>query len=242
MPTLAAHLFVVQLALPLANAAPYISAGAGVAGVLVALGGNQARRHWQRPRLELLPFDVDQGDGVYFDHMDADGIESAWVRLRVHNGGREVAKDVEVYIEILDGQAATSSDRVAAFQKQNQALVVGRRLKWADRDDKTLDIPSGTSRRVDIAHLITIEPRRGDAAQLELPIRFTLDHGQSRIHRNVVAGLAYRLVLSVSGSNFSTELFEIDLEFGGVWLGAASVDQRQSGSLRITHIGARKRL
>jgi hypothetical protein len=225
-----------------ASAAPYVSAAAGILGVVVGLCGDLIRRRYSRPRLSVNPFSFDAGDGVYFDHLDpADRIESAWLRLRVHNSGREAAEDVEVFIEGIEERVPVPPGR-EAFDLQRASLALGRRLKWADRTDRTLTIPRGTSRRIDVAHVITSQPRVTTDPGLVVPIRLTLDHGPSRIHREMLAGLSYRLTLSLSGSNFATSFCDVDLEFGGLWLGASSIDPSHDGALTIVRIAARRSL
>jgi hypothetical protein len=218
---------------PTADATPFISVGVGIAGVLVALGGELLRRRWQRPKLCVLPFREEKGDGVFV----ADVPESAWIRLGVRNDGRETARNVEVHVEdIVPAGPRPDARRVEAFQRQELGLLMGRRLKWADRDDKMIDIPPGMVRRVDIAHLSAGEPSYPIGDTVAVPIRMTLDRRDHAGHRHVVAGLAYDLQLSVSGSNSETALFEVRLEFGGIWMGAKSVDPLMDGSLRVIRV------
>lgn len=220
---------------PIADAAPFVSAGAGVAGVIVALSGDLMRRHWQRPKLRLLPFRADKGDGEYLDILD--GKHDAWLRLGVLNHGREAARDVEVHIEdVALDEPAPDEQRLRSFQKQHLAVLMGRRLSWANRDENMVDIPPGTIRRVDIAYLFSGEPCYAIGNDLAVPIRLAL-RGGSRIHRHIVAGLNYSLLLSLSASNCQTTMFIIRLEFGGRWLGPGSVDPLVPGSLRVVHVG-----
>jgi hypothetical protein len=220
---------------PIVDAAPFISAGAGVVGVAVALSGDLLRRRWQRPKLRFLPFRAQQGDGVFVDDFDVE--QSAWIRLGVRNDGRETARNVEVHIEdIVETDPRPDAQRRETFQKQQLVLLVGRRLKWADRDDKTIDIPPGMVRRVDVAHLSTREPSYSIGETLCIPIRFKLDRDRDHSRRDIVAGLAYNLQLSVSGDNCHTAFFNARLEFGGTWLGAESVNPLEHGSLRVVRV------
>lgn len=222
-----------------ADAAPLVSAVAGIAGVIVGLSGDVLRRHWQRPKLRLLPFRAEAGDGVYFDgvYFENETRGAAWLRLGVRNEGRDAARDVEVHIEdIALADAAVDAVRREKFQRQQLTLLVGRRLKWADRVEPRLDIPRGTVRRVDIAHIAAAEPTYAAEHGLAVPIRFALDRSPSRSQRHVVAGLKYDVRLSLSGANCQTAVFDVRLEFGGHWLGHASVDPQAPGSLRAVRV------
>jgi hypothetical protein len=226
---------------PIADAAPFISAGAGVAGVVVALSGELLRRRWQQPRLRLLALRPEKGDAVFFVDAHFDDKPSAWIRLGVRNEGRETARDVEVHIEdIVPIGPGPNNQRVEAFQKQQLALLFGRRLSWADREDRTVDIPRGMVRRVDIAHVSTGEPSYSIGTALAVPIRFSLDHASWENRRNVVAGLEYDLQLSISAANCQTTFFNARVEFGGIWLGEDSANPLVDGSLRIVLANARR--
>jgi hypothetical protein len=225
---------------PIADAAPFISAGAGVAGVIVALSGDLVRRHWQRPKLRLLPFRANKGDDSYLDIPD--GSHEAWLRLGVHNDGREAARNVEVCIEDITLDEPTPDEqRLRAFQKQRLQGVMGRPLSWANRDEGTLDIPPGTIRRIDIAHVVRGKPCYAIDDGLAVPIRFAL-HGGSRRNHDIVAGLHYSLRLSLSASNCQTAMFDIQLEFGGKWLGPETVNPLVLGSLRVVHMSRSRSL
>jgi hypothetical protein len=204
--------------------------------VIVALSGDLLRRHWQGPKLRLLPFRQETSDGVFVDYL-IDGSQSAWIRLGVRNEGRETARNVEVHIEniVLTGPVPDAR-RIESFQKQKLTLLMGRRLKWADRDDKMIDIPPGMVRRVDVANLRTEEPSYSIDDVLAVPLRFTLDHASVGTHHEIVAGLEYYLQLSVSGANCQTTLFDARLEFGGTWLGSDSVNPMVEGSLRVVQV------
>jgi hypothetical protein len=219
---------------PTADVAPFISVAAGVAGVIVAVGVDLVRRHWQRPRLRLLPFRSDRGDGTYLDILD--GRQDAWLRLGILNEGRQAARDVEVHLEdITLGEPMPDEQRLRLFQKQHLTGIVGRRLDWANRDEGTVTIPPGLIRRVDIAHVLNGEPSYIVDDDLAVPIRIALHRG-SRVNRHIVAGLHYSLRLSLSGSNCRTVLFDIQLAFGGRWLGPGSIDPLVPGSLRVTTV------
>jgi hypothetical protein len=155
----------------------------------------------------------------------------------VRNEGRETARNVEVHIEniVLTG-AAPDTRRVESFQNQQLTLLMGRRLKWADRDDEMIDIPPGMVRRVDIANIRTDGPSYSIGDVLAVPLRFTLDHPSVGTHHEIVAGLEYYLQLSVSGANCQTTLFDARLQFGGTWLGSDSVNPMADGSLRVVQV------
>lgn len=201
----------------------FVSGVVGLLGVGVGLAGDVLRRHWQRPKLELKHYSLDGGDGVY-SHNIADDAEEAYLRLRVHNSGRTTARSVEVaveHVEPLDMMEAPDSTR-AAFAPQDTALLLGRRLKWADRDEPQVDIPSGSARRVDIAHITTAEPRYLAGDVLSVPMRITLSK-PSRINRHILAGTGYRVTVSITGENCQSHAFRLDLTFGGRWLGRSTL-------------------
>ena len=204
--------------------------------MVVALSGDLLRRRWQRPKLRLLPFRPETSDGVFVDYL-IDGSQSAWIRLGVRNDGRETARNVEVHIEdiVLTGPDPDPL-RIKNFQKQQLSLLMGRRLKWANRNEGTIDIPPGMARRVDVAHLRTDGGAYSIGDALAVPIRFKLDHPSVGTDHEVVAGLEYYVQLSVSGANCHTALFETRLEFGGTWLGSGSVNPLMPGSLRVVQV------
>lgn len=219
---------------PTADLAPFISVAAGVTGVIIAVGVDLVRRRWQRPKLRLLSFRVGKGDGSYLDILD--GRQDAWLRLGILNEGRQAARDVEVHIEdITLGDPAPDEERLETFQKQHLTGVIGRRLGWANRDESTVTIPPGIIRRVDIAHVLNGEPSYAVDGDLAVPIRIAL-HGGSRLNRHIVAGLNYSLRLSLSASNCRTALFDLELAFGGRWLGPSTIDPSVPGSLRIVNV------
>jgi hypothetical protein len=99
-----------------------------------------------------------------------------------------------------------------------------------------IDIPPGMVRRIDIAHLSTQQPTYSINGALTVPIRFILDRQSLNTLREVVAGLEYKLELSVSGSNCRTTLFRVRLAFGGTWIGPDSVNPFVHGSLRVEEV------
>lgn len=195
--------------------APFISLGVGLLGVAIGLTGDLIRRKWQQPKLELLPFRPRSGDAVYFDLFTI-GSLAVYVRFGIRNVGRDVARNVEVCVEaveLLDRQP--DPRRQEAFQRQVVEGLIGRRLKWADRDESLVDIPPGTVRRVDIANIHNTDPSYiEDDGSLVVPLRITLSKS-SDIYRNVLAGQHYRLQVSVSSSNSKTRQFSFVLRFGG---------------------------
>lgn len=202
---------------------PVVSGGIGLLGVAVGLTGDLIRRHWQRPKLELQPYVAENGDGVYFDVFTEES-HAIYLRLRVRNSGRGTARSVEVVIEHIelcpDGLA--DDPRRQAFEHQDVSLLLGRRLKWADREEPALDIPSGSARRVDIAHVTTTEPRYQAGGLLAVPMRMTLNKS-SRIHRDVLSGTSYVVTVSITAANCESRAYRFVLKFGGHWLGRATM-------------------
>ena len=72
-----------------------VSGVVGLLGVGVGLTGDIVRRRWQRPNLELRPYDPESGDLVIFDVFKIPE-KAAFLRLRVFNVGRETARNVEI--------------------------------------------------------------------------------------------------------------------------------------------------
>lgn len=215
--------------------APVISAVATSAAVAVALFGEPLWRRWARPRLRLLPFDLNEADGVEF-RSPYDGLEQAWVRLRVENYGRTAAHLAEITIErvqLLTG-IERDSERDNHFKRQEHHGSVGNRLKWADRRRATLDIPAGTSRRIDLIYLSTDEPNFLMASQrLALPMRLVLEKESPGMERHILPQLAYRIWLTVAGNNVSPVTYSVDLAFGGTWLKGSTIWDSDAGGLTI---------
>lgn len=215
--------------------APVISAVATSAAVLVALFGEPLWRRWARPRLRLLPFDLSQADGVEFKSSVED-LEQAWVRLRVENHGRTAARLAEVTIErveTLDG-AVRDQERDEHFKRQEHHGSVGNRLKWADRQSATLDIPAGTSRRIDLIYLSTDEPRfRSPSLGTALPMRLVLERRSEGMERHILPQLAYRIWVTIAGNNVKPVTYSVDLQFGGTWLKGSAIWDCDAGGLVI---------
>ncbi len=226
--------------------APVLSAVATSAAVLVALFGEPLRRYWARPRLRLLSFDLDEADGVEFKHPSND-LEQAYVRLRVENFGRVAARLVEVTIErvqMLDG-IDRDRERDEQFKRQEHNGSVGNRLQWADRRSATLDIPAGTSRRIDLIYLSTDEPSYlTPSLDLALPMRLMLEKRSKGMERHILPQLDYRIWVTIAGSNVKPVTSRIDLQFGGVWLKGSAIWDPDLGGVAIgdpESIGVRRR-
>lgn len=217
--------------------APAVSAAAGIAGVVVALSADAVRRRWRRPVIALLPFQRESADGVGF-RRPTDGKQSAWLRLRVLNEGREIARGVEVTIEaiaeIKTGQRADPHrhDVRQAFQRQVPDSLLGRRLKWADREEAAIDIPARSLRRVDIVHVTDEEPTLATHDGVEVPIRITLQRAPES-ERHLLPGLTYRVVVSFGGLNFDPYAYEFVVKFGGGWLEGDQMWNSEAGGLTV---------
>jgi hypothetical protein len=211
------------------------SAAATTAAVAVALFGEPLRRYWSRPRLRMLAFDMGAADGVEMVSPDK-AVEEAWIRLRIQNIGKRTARMVEVTIDNLVpiGHGAEDGRREEEFRRQQPSAAVGRQLKWADRSTATIDIPAGTSRRVDIFHVSTDEPRfTTEAFEIAVPMRLTL-HPPSKVEREVLPGQKYRLVLSIVGVNVRPSRYEVEIWFGGVWRKGHEIWETERGGMAIS--------
>jgi hypothetical protein len=226
--------------------APVISAAATTIAVLVALFGELFRQYLLRPKLRLRAFDAAQADGVEFRHPRR-GLEQAYVRLRVENRGRATARMVEVTIERVEPLDGIDEDpeRDQQFKRQELQGSVGNRLQWADRHCATLDIPAGTSRRVDLIYLSTDEPkyRIEGTLDLALPMRLMLEKRSSGneakeviegMERHVLPQLGYRVCLTIAGSNVKPSAYWVDLQFGGVWLEGREIWNAENGGIVVS--------
>lgn len=210
------------------------SAVATTAAVVVALFRESFRDYWTRPRLRMLPFDMREADGVEMLSPDKT-IEEAWVRMRIQNNGRRTARMVEVMIDGLvpDDFGAEAERREEKFRRQQDAANVGRQLKWADRATETVDIPARTSRRLDLFHLLTDEPRYvTKGGEIAVPIRLTL-FPPSKVERQILPALRYRLLLTIVGMNVRPVGYELDIRFGGVWREQGGIWKGQCGGVKI---------
>jgi hypothetical protein len=226
--------------------APVISAVATSAAVLVALFGEPLWRHWTRPRLRVLGFDLAEADGVEF-RSSVENLEQAWVRLRVENYGRASAEMVEVTIERVEmlGDGPGDQEREHHFKRQELHGSVGNRLKWADRKSATINIPAGTSRRIDFVYLSTDEPNfRTASFDVALPMRLVLERRGEGMERHILPQLAYRIWVIVGGMNFKPVNYSVDVHFGGTWIRGSEIWEPEFGGLRIEdprRVGLRRR-
>ncbi len=211
------------------------SAAATTAAVGVALFGEPLRRYWSRPRLRMLPFDMNEADGVGMVSTDKT-VEEAWVRLRIQNNGMRTARRVEVTIDgIVPSEYGEEEERrEEEFRRQQPSAAIGRQLKWADRSTATIDIPARTSRRVDIFHVCTDEPKfTTKGLEMAVPIRLTL-HPPSKVERQVLPGQKYRLLLSIVGVNVRPVGYEIEIWFSGVWRMGHEIWDSECGGIAVS--------
>jgi hypothetical protein len=212
---------------------PAISVVAGATGAVVAMAGDAIRRRRRRPNLVLHPFEVARGDGIVLQHRDGSG--SAWLRMRVENTGREAARAAEIAIERISelGSGHRQLERAKRFSPQQPEAAIGRLLKWADQDAGTVDIPSHATRRFDVVHIVSSEPHVQTEHGLEVPLRvgFARESGAARER---LSGLNYRLELSLSGTNFESVVYEISLDFGGVWVPGEAIWSAEKGGLKVS--------
>jgi hypothetical protein len=210
------------------------SAVATTAAVAVALFREPLRDYWTKPRLRILPFDRREADGVEMLSPDKT-VEEVWVRLRIQNNGRRTARMVEVTIDGLVpiDVGAEAKTRDEQFRRQQDAANVGRQLKWADRATETIDIPARTSRRVDLFHLLTGEPRyiTGNG-EIAVPIRLTL-FPPSKVAREILPALKYRVVVTIVGMNVRPVGYELDICFGGVWREKGGMWKGECGGVEV---------
>jgi hypothetical protein len=80
-------------------------------------GVDLVRRRWQQPKLRLLPFRADKGDGSYLDILD--GRQDAWLRLGILNEGRQAARDIEVHIEDITLEESTPMRSVSRVSRSS---------------------------------------------------------------------------------------------------------------------------
>jgi hypothetical protein len=212
-----------------------VSGVVGLLGVGVGLTGDIVRRRWQRPNLELRPYDPESGDLVIFDVFKIPE-KAAFLRLRVFNVGRETARNVEICVEAVESlDQHPDPDRRQHFQRHMGGLI-GRQLKWADRDSPFLDIPPSTMRRIDIVNVYGSESAlTTDDGKKMTPIRVTLNK-RSGVYRDLLPDREYRLTLSISADNAQARVFSIKMAFDGTWAGDDAASPSRTGALVITDV------
>jgi hypothetical protein len=163
-----------------------------------------------------------------------EGHRHAYVRLPLLNHGRTPAERVEVVVESMsDLTPEEVRGPRATLGRQSPEAVAGRVLKWADRDEPTVDIPPGTYRRFDLVHIIDDEPVVTLSGVRQQPLRLSLAR-ESRSGRHVFSATHFVLRLTVAGSNFRPRHFDIEIGYAGRWDAGSNTWPSVQKALRIS--------
>jgi hypothetical protein len=143
-----------------------LSAIGTTGAVIVALFVHVVRTYWNRPKLRLTFDDGDESTGRRgaVRSFVAQGHPECWVALTVTNVGKhDVAEEVEVFVEVIDSRRDLEVENGKEYQPFPRCPIWS--LKWRDREDHALNIPSRMSRRLD---LVVVAPDRLDPPGLHV--------------------------------------------------------------------------
>jgi len=129
----------------------WIAVGAAIGGGLVAglLTGfyQHWREHWNRPILSI-DFQDDKFHRVESTHKRSDGKEDSFVyiRARVRNTGRNVAKDCRVFLAHLEEVHPSGKTTRTVF-------LDSRQLAWSGWNFVSLSLPAGLDFYADVLRI-----------------------------------------------------------------------------------------
>jgi len=119
------------------------SLGSALGGGILAVTGEEILRWWRRPQLRLhyaddascvarTPFKSDSGSG-----------EAIYLRLRVNNVGRSIARDCAPFMTRLERRDANG--HIENILEQDSVALV-----WSLRSVDVMDIPRGINQFIDV--------------------------------------------------------------------------------------------
>ena len=151
----------------------------------------------RRPRLELR-FDRTGNDQIVVG--TAEGVDAAYVRLRVANGaGKDTADDVVVMLTEVDAA------------DEDGARPVHLPLTWSGTSPPLTvsAIHPGSARHVDLLH---VDLAGEDAGQLQLDLNPKPTGGQDRLEPG-----AYEIAIEIRGRNADALRYVVPVSWDGTW-------------------------
>ncbi len=174
-----------------------VSGGAAIAGGLLSGAYQHARNHWTRPKLQV---DYEGSDGNKVDSEIKKGekvVSEIYIRVRVRNGGRSVAKGCRLFLTALHEVHVSGVTQTNWYDSMP--------LPWAGWDFTPRDVPSGPEFYVDV---VKVSKDYSDW------IFFKLFASQTNL-KNYRG--TYRFRLLATADNADPVVREIDVTYDGDW-------------------------
>jgi hypothetical protein len=185
-----------------------IAAGSAILGGILSGAYQHIRDYFERPQLKI-DYEGTEGNKVVSKYKMGDTeIEEIFVRAKIANKGRRIAKNCKVYVN--------SIKEIVNTKEQNTLFLDARQLSWPRNDYTARDIPRGITCCVDI-----------------VGIRKDISEWRFKINNNLYASEepmksfrgTYRFELIATAENAKPFPHKIDVTYDGDWhqLRAASV-------------------
>jgi hypothetical protein len=198
---------------PLAQPSPlsvretaFISAGAAILGGLLGgfFSGTYLHLHewWRRPKLQVDYEGKDDANKVLVEYTKKEGTQVAeiYIRARVRNAGRRVAKGCRVFLTSLEEVQQAGKTTPTVFHDAMQ-------LAWAGGEFVAQDVPNGVEFYADLTHISKLRPGWSFSVK-----RLFANHEVLKNYKGT-----YRFHLLATAENASPATIEVDISYNGDW-------------------------